>query len=324
MFSAGKKYLYNTGTGDKIYVTDEILKGAVEHRESVITKKFIEPHATRISTFKRPAMRRKTSRTRFSSTTVWELNVDNASLAHEANAKENNATRSFTENEKQGYLEELTAARKRKAGVDYTGIDAYNSGTANEVFEGKWHEKKNSASSIESVEMAASIVKDTNMGMNENANSNCWDNNIKDEENNSNNDEMTTTKAGETLKAKSNETESERSDQIYVSAEAKSGPNEKSRFLIPRYKPLNLENVACKVPKGKSEKKDCLSKDPFYTGWAKIVGRRMSKKAVKKTDGTTKTVTVREGRSLPANIVTQLSQNKAPFYKPQMLMTLEV
>jgi len=73
-----------------------------------------------------------------------------------------------------------------------------------------------------------------------------------------------------------------------------------AKFVRPVYKPLNLENVSCKVPKGKSDPKDCLSKDPFYAGWAKIVGKRVKTKTLKKKNGETKTVVERMGRSMPA------------------------
>ena len=297
-FSAGKKYLYNTRTGDKIYVTDEVLKGAVEKGENVVDLN--EKRGTKKNSFKRPPIRRKTSRTRFSTTTIWEMNVD---LDPSQDAKENLEDNVFDTNSKtddKGLQNDSNNTRKRRTGVDNTKGKRSVKFQAEEQTDAQ---KKESATSIESIKLDNDDKgnnKDTVISVN------------------ATNDKGKTT----TDEEKVNTTEAV-SDEKEKVPENKTNSTIKTKFVRPIYKPLNLENVTCKVPKGKSEKKDCLSKDPFYAGWAKMIGRRVSTKTVKKPDGPAKTVTVRQGRSLPANITGPLLSNQV-LYKPKRLMTLDI
>lgn len=95
------------------------------------------------------------------------------------------------------------------------------------------------------------------------------------------------------------------------------------KFVRPVYRPMNLEHVKCKVPKGKSDQKDCLSKDPVYAGWAKMVGRRLKSKVVKKSGESPRTVTVRQGRSLPVGLTMSSSPYAAKAQDKKVLRHLD-
>ncbi|XP_045166460.2 uncharacterized protein LOC123529928 [Mercenaria mercenaria] len=324
--TTGKKYMYNTRTGDKIYVTDEILKGAVEQRESVVTSDFNERHGAKMSTFKTPPIRRKTSRTRFSTTTIWEMNVDH-DPDHDANGNgEDNVFDSDCKKADNDIQRESSFVRKRRTGVDYTKgkqnialqtgdrNKTEDSGMSDNGNKDTGSKKKDSATSIESIELDKHDNLKNNEALLKQANTET-EKDVKDET------------IAFAKPVKTDDTEADNNDEGGPSCEGtdkKEAAVKTVKFVRPVYKPLNLENVTCKVPKGKSEKKDCLSKDPFYAGWAKIVGRRVSTKNVKKPDGPSKAVTVREGRSLPANIAVPLISNQPSIYKPRKLMTLDI
>ncbi|KAL4226555.1 Protocadherin Fat 4 [Mactra antiquata] len=330
--TSGGKYLYNTTTGDKLHVTDDILKRAIEQRQSVVTNEFKDRQGVKVSTFKKPPMRRKQSRTRFSTTTIWEMNVDldNPHIDHE-----NMEGKSVEDRENDVFEDDAQEPKRRRQGVDYS----------NEAIRG------NLSTEVDNVERHGSLASDTSEIDSDQVSPACHTTVNTDEEANVKNDNKasglksavkanvvrkydnkddvlkrrisanqnwekvlidtnvidgdkpklrpTLNNGSSTAQPSSTSGESEPVDE---ESENWSKAQKIVKFVRPVYKPLNLDSVTCKVPKGKSDPKDCLSKDPVYSGWAKMVGKRHKTKHLKKKDGTAKVVTIREGRSLPGNV----------------------
>lgn len=345
VFTAGKKYLYNTRTGDKIHVSDDILKRTVEHRESVITKDFNnDRHGVKMSTFKRPPMRRKMSKTRFSTTTIWEMNVDNVPQQRESKYEEDSASETGDKRVNDRLVEDASSARKRRKGVDYTTKDKMKqtsrlhakqkkSSTVSHLSEvGVVVKKKDSIESIplDNIEVKKDLTAVAKMqvkSMFEHKKQMNSTNEKIDKLQSDNLDNKAVVCSEANMAGEIGDKDDDQLSSV-TDAYENAGPYDQAqktvKFVRPIYKPLNLEKVSCKVPKGKSEKKDCLSKDPFYADWAKMVGRRITTKMVKKKDGLMKPVSIREGRSLPTNVAAPLVPNQFPLYKPKRLMTLDI
>ncbi|WAR27082.1 FAT1-like protein [Mya arenaria] len=294
----GGKYLYNTSTGEKLHVNDDVLRRAIEQRKSVVE---IEPREARKSTFKRPILKRKTSRSRFSTTTIWEMNVDQDPKLPCETESENDSV--FAETER-----DAGSARKRRVGI----IDPKDKTQALTVHS---RSRNNSGvSDVSEIPLSGDVASKPNSPkplpqkkISDGSNASVGQNGTySDDFEEDSDDQKIRRKSSANDKwdsiLKTTGKASVEKDTDETIADKWSKAQKVVRFVRPIYKPLNLENVTCKVPKGKSDPKDCLSKDPVYAGWAKLVGRRMKAKVVKKRDGEARTVTVREGRSLPANL----------------------
>lgn len=293
-------------------MTDDILKRAVEQRRSVVTNEFKDRQGVKISTFKRPSVSRKQSRTRFSTTTIWEMNVDRENQYSDNDDGDKNLVSDE---------ESVVQTKKRRQGVDNSNEKSAGSGlmkldlvsemNSSDVVDIGLNSNENMEIAEKSDEVGvtkAVVTADVmrkydddegTMNRRISANQN-WDKVLL--ESNIINKDASNPTGNTTGNKKVPKTTSDEALAVDGDNEKWSKAQNIVKFVRPIYKPLNLDNVQCKVPKGKSDPKDCLSKDPVHVGWAKMVGKRIKTKQIKKKDGTAKTVSFREGRSLPGNI----------------------
>lgn len=297
ILTAGKNYLYCTASGDKIHVTDDIFKKAIEQRKSVVNMDINkDSRGAKMSTFKSP-VNRKRSTSRLSTTTIWEMSVPQGKGCCLEPVGSNDSSECGEPMQQESKEENKEShERTRKFGIsvkDTIHSDSANYGSHSQL------EETPEADSFSGTSICISSA-DTYI-----------DNSNKEESKGEDSDQNTiigvdellhteypTTKVKHTHMPTENSQDDDSVDEPDVS-ENWQKVKKVVRFVRPIHKPLNLENVTCKVPKGKSDAKDCLSKDPFYAGWAKLVGRRLHTRTIKRKDGNEQTVTVREGRSLP-------------------------
>ena len=330
-FSANGKYLYNTRTGEKLHVTDDVLKRAVQQRQSVVQPEFNEAqHGGRVSTFKRP-LKRKMSRSRFSTTTIWEMSVDRENEGDYDEFVDDQVP--IGNVDKESEMSSISdVGKQRRVGIDHTPkVHQPPSYQTDEIIENHiCDEKPNNIlkTDVQQVNLSSTASEESE---------------IPDSSPESEMDDLETELA-ETVKSTENGDSSigrkisanVKWDKLLENTVSKSNndsANENKtenkwtkahkivRYVRPVYKPINLDNVTCKVPKGKSDPKDCLSKDPVYAGWAKLVGRRMKKTVIKTKDGPSKTVVSREGRSLPASLIATQKPQIPPKPKPKDVVT---
>ena len=259
-----------------------------------------------MSTFKHPVVNRKGSRSRFSTTTIWEMSVN------KGNDETRRTSDSAIDNMHTSVVDDdLVPSRKQSEGRER------RLGVANNKLEGQVETRQcyqdDGESENDTYDMDVSVASHNKQDMLSPTRIQV----ISAKPENGIHDFNSDTSSNDSVK---HEQPTHTNDQIEIEDKNKQSDDEQIppsgdedrrgdkwnkvrkvvRFVRPVYKQLNLDNVTCKVPKGKSDPKDCLSKDPVYVGWAKMVGRRIKTKTVKKPDGEEQTVTVREGRSLPA------------------------
>ena len=259
-----------------------------------------------MSTFKHPVVNRKGSRSRFSTTTIWEMSVN------KGNDETRRTSDSAIDNMHTSVVDDdLVPSRKHSEGRER------RLGVANNKLEGQVETRQcyqdDGESENDTYDMDVSVASQNKQDMLSPTRIQV----ISAKPENGIHDFNSDTSSNDSVK---HEQPTHTNDQIEIEDKNKQSDDEQIppsgdedrrgdkwnkvrkvvRFVRPVYKQLNLDNVTCKVPKGKSDPKDCLSKDPVYVGWAKMVGRRIKTKTVKKPDGEEQTVTVREGRSLPA------------------------
>lgn len=295
-----------------------MFKRAIQQRQSVVDPDFYTRNrGAKLSTFKMPQINRKRSTSRYSTTTIWEMSVspDRKSLSPpniEVTTVDENFDRkqSMDRNQNSGtttkepgeYSDDKTKREEETADTSKFGTDE----TGNTFHKDDDDDAEEDESSLNSVE---NIVPDSSAKLFGGIEDGYL---LKSCESKGVHKDMNDTPAVsmKTGVWEADDTENEHRPNYEPQKAVIENAGDKwrkvgkvVRFVRPVHKPVNLENVTCKVPKGKSDPKDCLSKDPVYVGWAKIVGHRLKTKTIKRKDGEEQTVTIRQGRSLPANLL---------------------
>ncbi|KAK3610591.1 hypothetical protein CHS0354_009039, partial [Potamilus streckersoni] len=346
-------YVYDNRTSNTMYDTDEEVRNGLEKRDNNEIDSDYDTSNIPVRKVSRGCspIRQTTSRTRFSTTTIWEMSVDADTTLHDTDLNDDGWSYSSRSSGNTGFEPTLASSeisegdvfdsssdesssisqgestlilvlpksKQRRFGIDHTIDSDIRSDTCDRLR----REDEDEFTTDQDSELTTEEVRDETQNFSKSPKDDCKEISRKEKSivrklSNQQTWEKMLQKAGfgfqrrktilkkqsiqrtvARLSSKSStenidlQNEKDTSHEYSGIMEENNSfgptaewtpPRKIGRFIRPLHKPLNLDHVTCRVPKGRSDPKDCLSRDPVYTDWARVVGRKPSKKVRDKSN----------------------------------------